>query len=384
MSRLSRREFLKGSAVLFLGIESLLGPLNKIVNWIGESNKPGNIWQRASTLESLIRNNANHPSETNQELLAAYLGFQATELELRHKNLTLAADMVNHFLYGKGEEKDISAEYEQAICQAATFPFISSALTYPKSLTSRYESEGKPFFSEQALSTYISSKFFRAFIENRSEFEEETVKSAIKIHATKQEYQDIINSGRSLSASLVVESSDSEAIFQSLHHYTLSVKGNVLSTRRIKGQDNLTPEDLHLKALDKNNLQNTPPDWERKYYPHTRILLDQPTVSIYDYYNFERKPKTTQHTYQPTAADILFYLGDSTMGNSKTYELWKDLPDSTRNWLYTTKVFDFHLHNSAALLAENKLAFNYPVTANMSLYAPVTIPIFRKDTEFEV
>lgn len=134
---ISRRDFLKLGG-LALG-ELVFGPFNKFAEWIGQSGESGNLIQRVAKLENLTRQVIKNPSELNQELLGSVLKFSAAELELRHRNQPLAADLMTQFIYGDGSPKDISPQYESAITQAAIFPYHAyGSYIYPESLKNRF------------------------------------------------------------------------------------------------------------------------------------------------------------------------------------------------------------------------------------------------------
>lgn len=384
INSLSRRDFLK-LAGLGLGVaEIVFGPFNKVLELIGQSGENGNIIQRGAKLENLTRQVIKDPSQVNQELLSSVLKFNAAELELRHRNQPLAADLMTEFIYGDGTSKDITKAYESAITQSAIFPYhIYGPYIYPESLKQRHNLDQKPFFSEQSLSTYFTTMFLSVFQANHMSTSDKSL-GRVKIHASKDRYKETVNSGEVISFTQTVSSpdGDNDAIFNALHNYTITVGGVVHSKRRIQSPQDLTSEDANLDNF--TNIEGHPDKWVKAYYPHTRLQLNNARISVYDYYDFSKNPEfTTKLGHSASGADAFKYLGDVVIGPEKSSEYWNQLPEPVKDYLWNLQLIELQHHKAATLLTDHGVAHPFPITATLDLYAPLSVPLFDKDLDFE-
>lgn len=384
INSLSRRDFLKLAGLGLGGLELAFGPINKFTEWIGQSGEIGNLVQRAAKLENLTREVIKDPSTTNQEILGSVLKFNAAELELRHRNQPLAADLMAQFIYGDGSPKDISLEYESTMTQTATFPYYTyGSYIYPESLENRYAIDQRAFFSEQSLSTYFSVMFLSAFQANHMSTPDKSL-GRVKINSPKENYIEAINNGGIVSFTQTVSSPDggNDAIFNALHNYTITVSGDVHSKRRIKSPQDLTNEDVNLSHFASPDNQSG--KWSNAYYPHTRLQLNNARISVYDLYDFSKNPDFTNKLgHIASGSDAFKFITDGLLGQEKSAQYWSELPESVRDYLWNLKLIELQHHKAATLLTDHRIANPFPITANLDLYAPISVPLFDKDLYFE-
>jgi hypothetical protein len=113
----SRRKFLESSGKITIGIlvEAYTGilvdvfvvPLERIYRSLGILEN-GNPIQFLTVLEDLLRHYATSRTDENKKKLMTWLKFNGTIHYGRKNGQFLAADFMNHFLYGKGKDYDIS------------------------------------------------------------------------------------------------------------------------------------------------------------------------------------------------------------------------------------------------------------------------------------
>lgn len=384
INRLSRRDFLILAGLGFGGLELAFGPFNKLAEWVGQSGETGNLVERAAKLENLTRAVIKDPSTVNQEILGSVLKFNAAELELRHRNQPLAADLMAEFIYGDSSPKDISPQYESAIAQAAVFPYHAfGSYIYPESLKNRFNIDQKPFFSEQSLSTYFSVMFLSVFQANHMSTPDKSL-GRVNINSPKDAYKEAINNNGSLSFTQTVSSpdGDNDAIFNALHNYTITVTGDVHSKRRIQTPQDLSSEDVNLQNFV--DTTNQPDKWLSAFYPHTRLQLNNARISIYDLYDFIKNPDfTNKLAHSASGSDAFKFIADGLLGPEKSAEYWSKLPESVRDYLWNLKLIELQHHKAATLLTEHGIAHPFPITANLDLYTPLSVPLFDKDLDFE-
>lgn len=247
-----RRKLLKiGAAV---AVEAALQPISRTGEFLASQSSmlEGNPAQRLAALEKLSYLLVREPTEENKKLATAWIKFNLGEIYGFANNLPVSASMIRHFLYGAGQEVDISKVYQEAAVTHFRKYYDAKGMT---------DEEVMPNFLSKMLN-YETNKFIKTV-------DPEDIKR--------------IQSGKpppTLRVRTLFHSIDDD-LEKSMHDYTVDIEGSVISAAA-----------NHYHGFD--------------------IQLAHPSVQIYDRYDWDGSTNFYAETnVRDVAADFLKKLGVS-------------------------------------------------------------------------
>ena len=273
------------------GAEVTFRPLGSTVDFLARHGLlgEGHPYQRLARLEGLMQMIELDPLNTEKkETLVSWLKFNAAELYgpvakdafAVGQGEPTAAHFVRHFLYGNGRPYNVMPEYADS-----WFNFYQKAGTR-KALKEDPSEETEPLVdsSNRAIQLQAERAFTRGFyhqifpdnppVSNEFEWQPD---GDIKVSTVVGAY-DQIPGGR-----------ENQDMWRTLHYYTLKVIGQ--------------PKFEELQNMD----QRSAPGVELPYY--SRITLENPSLEVFDKYDFGDFRKTHTTTIGGAIKDLLQFIG---------------------------------------------------------------------------
>lgn len=356
---MTRRQFAQrlGGGGLAAAVELKTGAIGKMLDFVIGTWHEGSIAQRAIKLEQLMVRLHNEPTLANRELLAHWLKFNVAQIEATRRGFSITASFLEHYLYGRGESKDIS----QPILDKVFLKMRQDSEGYPvnardprvhsilKKTTPTHEE--KLIVYAEYVSSFSSTLNFsklKTTLQNPTTIVTDHP-FVVESH-TKIDYEQHKKLGTTfpIKGRFLLPSFGTDDLHTALGRYWLHFEGNATLKELPDSEKDIIGEE----------------DWKLKPLLH-HIEMTNVTLTLSDLYDFDRN--TVTHGYDVFASDALRAFLSTLLGKDKAEKYLENLDFETYEYLRNTHLLTLDQHISGQALADTGFAKTFNVEATFHL-----------------